>query len=152
MDEEKRKKDMEYFESLDEKAQQEMIENAAFVIEQKFNKLYESANNYSPGTQELFEFVKLSNTDDSIVQKIKALENGTLDDFIALGKEKGFCFNEDDIKVFSDCMSDEENDELDGVAGGLLSLVILTVVMTKLYTVPFIVGFIDGVTTSKPKK
>ena len=103
-------------EGTDEKSIDELIS----VMNSHFDNLYNAKESYSPGVKNVFELIKQSEKDDTIKQGIDKLNSDkeSVDKIIAVGKEKGFDFNESDLNEFFQITFEPDGDELDGVAGG----------------------------------
>ena len=85
-----------------------------------------------PGALELYKFMKLADTDESVAKRLTELSAAAPEELIAYGKEQGFIFNVQDMQAVSKDIlkpSDELSDEeLQLVAGGDPTLTAFAVV------------------------
>ena len=104
---------------IEEEIDVEALKKAFSILENRFENLYDSGKPLSPGLRDLTELIKRTKSDDNFATRLHNLSDGTPEDIIALGKEEGLIFSEDDIKAFSESLLDSsEYDELEDVAGG----------------------------------
>ena len=80
----------------------------------------------SPGAQAFYAFTKLAETDAEVAQRLAELASGTPEELIAYAKEKGFVFDEQDMRAVGEDIlepSDELSEEdLELAAGGLVDV------------------------------
>jgi len=75
----------------------------------------EVLSSLSPGARAFLEFMKLAETDEKTAGRLAELGAGSQEnpgEIIAYGKEKGFTFNEEDMKAAGESIL-EQSDELD---------------------------------------
>ena len=99
-------------------------DKAAKMLRAKMEKKTDSPQAaQSPGAQAFLTLTKLADTDEGVAKRLEELAEGTPEELIAYGAEKGFTFTKQDlIAIGKDILepSDELNDEeLEMVAGGV---------------------------------
>ena len=100
----------------------EYQDKARQLLKSRLEKVQRADAPLSPGAREFFALIKLSETDESVAERLAELGAGTTEALIAYGREKGFIFNEQDMQAIGKDIlepSDElSDDELELAAGG----------------------------------
>ena len=103
----------------------EYRDKALRALKDRMQKLQHPGASLSPGARAFLEFIKLAETDEKVAGRLAELgadSQGNPGEIIAYGKEKGFAFNEEDMKAAGESilnLSDElSEEELKMVAGG----------------------------------
>ena len=136
----------------------EYREQAQQLIKSRMQKLQESEPSLSPGVKEFYKLIELSESDEEVAKRIEELSSGTKKELIAYGKEKGFIFDEEDMKSAANEMIEPKNElsekELERVAGGVLLVGLgLGVASAAVLCIPVLVasavGIVVGAVTSE---
>ena len=102
----------------------EFQEQAQQIVKSKVQKMQESYDSISAGANEFLKLVELAESDEDVAGRLAELGSGTAEDIIAYGREKGFIFNESDMKNVSNNILEPKNElseeELEQVAGGFV--------------------------------
>ena len=106
----------------------EYQDKARQLLKSRLEKAQRSDAPLSPGAREFFALIKLSETDESVAERLAELGAGTPEALIAYGREKGFIFDEQDMQAIGKDIlepSDELSDEELELAAGGTTLVLL---------------------------
>ena len=102
----------------------------------------------SPGAQAFFALTKLADTDEDIAKRLEELAEGTPEELIAYGAEKGFAFAKQDLVAIGKDMlepSDELNEEeLEMVAGGIAVTILCSLVVGGVIAGGVAAGMVAG--------
>ena len=133
------------------------MEKGRRLMEDRMEKIRGQKAGLAPGTQAFYDLIELAETDIEVAKRLDALMEGTREDLIAYGREKGFIFDEQDLDdVGRDILkpSDElSEEELELVAGGTtllwIGLGLLAGGIIIAGTVGFLAGFVACTVLSK---
>jgi len=103
---------------------QKSQEQVQRLMKAGMQKLQESQAALSPGAKEFYKFIELSEQNEEVAARLAELGSGSKEELIAYGKEKGFIFNDQDIKdVTKNILQPKDElseEELEQVAGGIV--------------------------------
>ena len=103
---------------------QDLQEKTQQLIKNRIHKIQQSDIQLSEGAREFNKFIELSERDEEVARQIENLSSGSAEELIALGKEKGFIFTEEDMRSVANEIMEPKNElseeELELVAGGVL--------------------------------
>jgi len=107
----------------------EYQDKARHLLDSKIKKLQQPDIPLSPGVKDIYNLIKLAESDKDVEKRLAGLSSGTPEELVAYGKEKGFTFSEADIRSVSKNIlgqSDElSEEELEMAAGGTAAVILV---------------------------
>ena len=121
-------------------------ESALDLLAARMKKAQSNESELSTGVKEFYALLNLAETDGEVAKRLEEISAQTRAELIAYGKEKGFNFNEQDIKEVTKQILEPSNEiseeDLELVAGG--TTVLVGIALASLIASVAVFGIVGG--------